>query len=95
MLLCLLPSIHPYGCLHTSQKLSINDKEVTERARRVCPPPSPRQPLAAAASSLEIRGPWGCFLQFLLFSLFLLRSFQAPFVAVSGFETQLGPDVPS
>lgn len=85
MLLCLLPSIHPYGCLHTSQKLSINDKEVTEGARRVCPPPPHASPLQQRPHlwKSEVLGDASCsFFCFLYFCSIPFKLLSLPFLGL-------------
>ena len=92
-----------FVCYHlhvrTAQKLSIDDEEVTEGARRVCP----RRPAVASAAALhgkvlvlEIRAPWRYLFVFLLFFFFFFApSLSSCFVAISGFEARLAPEVPS
>lgn len=70
MFLCLLPSTHPYGCVYTAQKLSIDDKEVTEGARGVCPPAASGAAERGTVLVLEIRAPWLRLFDFLLFYLY-------------------------
>lgn len=96
MFLCLLPSTHPHGCVSTAQKLSINDKEVTEGARRVCPAglPWPREQHHKARSWFLKPGlPGNIYVILILFCLFIAPSHSSGFVAISGFEAQLGPEV--
>lgn len=84
MCLCLLPSTHPYGYVDTAQKLSIDDKEVTEGAHRAVPWGLPWPPEWHHKASLR--------------DLHLLYLCFAPchsscFVAISGFEAQLAPEL--